>query len=195
MPTQWQNQYTDLSNVNNGNELQNGDDILANHVNVALENGAYAKKRTDELNNDISAQGARITTLEGKNLYTHNITITATTASSVTLPTGWSFSSFTVKFQFVSTVSTTLDTKPQLRPKVLLNTELMASGFVQLVDTNDNHTASIITNVKFSGTSSTITNVKVFGIMYSLVSGKVLALDTTVSASSVVITDDVKVIN
>lgn len=45
MPTQWQDQYTDLSNVNNGNELQNGDDILAEHVNVALENGEYLKKR------------------------------------------------------------------------------------------------------------------------------------------------------
>lgn len=47
MPTQWQDQYTDLSNVNNGNELQNGDDILAEHVNVALENGAYVKREVD----------------------------------------------------------------------------------------------------------------------------------------------------
>lgn len=47
MPTQWQDQYTDLSNVNNGNELQNGDDILAEHVNVALENSAYVKREVD----------------------------------------------------------------------------------------------------------------------------------------------------
>lgn len=49
MPTQWQDQYTDLSNVNNGNELQNGDDILAQHVNVALENSAFIKRRYDEV--------------------------------------------------------------------------------------------------------------------------------------------------
>lgn len=47
MSRQWQDQYTDLSNVNNGNELQNGDDILAEHVNVALENGAYVKREVD----------------------------------------------------------------------------------------------------------------------------------------------------
>ena len=49
MPTQWQDQYTDLSNVNNGNELQNGDDILAQHVNVALENSAYIKRKQDQM--------------------------------------------------------------------------------------------------------------------------------------------------
>lgn len=53
MPRQWQNQYTDLSNVNNGNELQNGDDILAEHVNVALENGAYVKGIADTNASDI----------------------------------------------------------------------------------------------------------------------------------------------
>lgn len=53
MPTQWQNQYTNLSNVNGGNELQNGDDILAQHVNVALENGAYVKGIADTNSNDI----------------------------------------------------------------------------------------------------------------------------------------------
>ena len=48
MPTQWQDQYTDLSNVNNGNELQNGDDILAEHINVALENSAYIKNEVTD---------------------------------------------------------------------------------------------------------------------------------------------------
>lgn len=195
MATAWKDSFTPLANINNGNELQNGDDILVAPINAAIENSAYAKKKTDELNDDLSAVDTRVTTLEGKNLYTHNITITATTSSSVKLPTGWTFGSFAVKFQFVSTSSTTLDTKPQLRPKVLLNTELLASGYIQLVDTNSDYTASIITNVKFTGTSSTITNVTVYGFMYGLVSGKVLALDAKVSASAVAITDVVKVIN
>ena len=66
MPTQWQDQYTDLSNVNNGNELQNGDDILAQHVNVALENGAYAKKKADTNASDISNLGTRTTNVESR---------------------------------------------------------------------------------------------------------------------------------
>lgn len=49
MPTSWRNVYTDLSNVNSGNELENGDDILAQHINVALENGAYVKEKVDEM--------------------------------------------------------------------------------------------------------------------------------------------------
>lgn len=47
MPTQWQDRYTDLSNINNGNEIQNGDDILAEHINAAIENGAYVKREVD----------------------------------------------------------------------------------------------------------------------------------------------------
>lgn len=47
MPTQWQDRYTALSNINNGYEFENGDDILAEHVNVAIENAAYAKKVAD----------------------------------------------------------------------------------------------------------------------------------------------------
>ena len=66
MPTQWQDQYTDLSNVNNGNELQNGDGILAEHVNVALENGAYAKKKADTNASDISNLGTRTTNVESR---------------------------------------------------------------------------------------------------------------------------------
>ena len=66
MPTQWQDQYTDLSNVNNGNELQNGDDILAEHVNVALENGAYAKKKADTNASDISNLETRTTNIESR---------------------------------------------------------------------------------------------------------------------------------
>lgn len=59
MATAWQDQFTELSNINDGNELQNGDDILAEHINTALENGAYVKGLTDELDE-------RVTTLEGK---------------------------------------------------------------------------------------------------------------------------------
>lgn len=47
MPTQWQDRYTDLSNINNGNEFENGDDVLAEHLNAALENVAYLKKIVD----------------------------------------------------------------------------------------------------------------------------------------------------
>ena len=72
MPTQWQNRYTELSNVNSGNELQNGDDVLANHVNVALENGAYVKGIADtnatnigNLQNDVSNIQGDITDIEG----------------------------------------------------------------------------------------------------------------------------------
>ena len=47
MPTQWQDRYTDLSNINNGNEFEDGDDVLAEHLNAALENVAYLKKIVD----------------------------------------------------------------------------------------------------------------------------------------------------
>lgn len=44
MATAWQDRFTPLANINNGNEIQNGDDILAEHIDAAIENGAYAKK-------------------------------------------------------------------------------------------------------------------------------------------------------
>lgn len=47
MPTQWRDRYTPLSNINNGYEFENGDDILAEHINAAIENAAYAKKVAD----------------------------------------------------------------------------------------------------------------------------------------------------
>lgn len=47
MPTQWQDRYTDLSNINNGNEFEDGDAVLAEHLNAALENVAYLKKIVD----------------------------------------------------------------------------------------------------------------------------------------------------
>ena len=65
MPTQWQNRYTELSNVNSGNELQNGDDVLAQHVNVALENGAYVKGIADTNANNISTLQGNVSTLQG----------------------------------------------------------------------------------------------------------------------------------
>ena len=39
MATAWKDSFTPLANINNGNELQNGDDVLAEHINTAIENG------------------------------------------------------------------------------------------------------------------------------------------------------------
>lgn len=47
MATAFNKNYTELSNVNNGNQLQNGDDILGDHVNVALQNTAHFKDLTN----------------------------------------------------------------------------------------------------------------------------------------------------
>lgn len=47
MATAFNKNYTELSNVNSGNQLQNGDDILGNHVNVALQNTAHFKELTN----------------------------------------------------------------------------------------------------------------------------------------------------
>lgn len=94
MPTQWQDQYTDLSNVNSGNELQNGDDILAEHVNVALENGAYAKKLADS-----------------KVLYEHYVCIrgTATTIKGVGFADETVGNSFRIYFKYYNKYNTPLD--------------------------------------------------------------------------------------
>ena len=47
MPTSFNNNYTELSAINGGNQLQNGDSILAEHVNDALQNTAHFKELTD----------------------------------------------------------------------------------------------------------------------------------------------------
>lgn len=47
MATAFNKNYTELSNVNSGNQLQNGDDILGEHVNAALQNTAHFKELTN----------------------------------------------------------------------------------------------------------------------------------------------------
>lgn len=47
MATAFNKNYTELTNVNSGNQLQNGDDILGEHVNVALQNTAHLKDLTN----------------------------------------------------------------------------------------------------------------------------------------------------
>lgn len=43
MATSFNNKYTELEDINSGNQLQDGDDILANHMNSALQNTAHLK--------------------------------------------------------------------------------------------------------------------------------------------------------
>lgn len=92
MAIAWQDRFTPLANVNNGNELENGDTATGEHITIALENGAYAKKKTDENASEISSVKNRttnlegrtsiletkVTTLEGKHLYRHDVTINGT---------------------------------------------------------------------------------------------------------------------
>lgn len=66
MATAWQNRFTPLSQVNNGNELENGDTATGEHITIALENGAYAKGKADQNESDITALGNRTTSLEGR---------------------------------------------------------------------------------------------------------------------------------
>lgn len=47
MPTSFNNNYTELSDVNSGNQFQNGDGINANEMNVALQNTAHFKALTN----------------------------------------------------------------------------------------------------------------------------------------------------
>ena len=39
----WENKYTELSNVNSGNKIEDSDVIIAEHANVALQNAAHLK--------------------------------------------------------------------------------------------------------------------------------------------------------
>lgn len=70
MATAWRDIYTDLSTINNGNEIEDGDTATGEHITVALENGAYAKKLADQnaadivtINGDIDSIEQRLTTL------------------------------------------------------------------------------------------------------------------------------------
>lgn len=45
MAIAWQDRFTPLANVNNGNELEDGDTATGGHITVALENGEYVKNR------------------------------------------------------------------------------------------------------------------------------------------------------
>lgn len=153
MATQWRDQYTDLSNVNSGNELQNGDDVLAEHVNVALENGAYAKKITDQLTTLYSNVDGRVTTLELKKIYTHNITISTSNATaSGGTPTGWTFDSLVVRFQIISTANYNLITKQRVTTRVVSNSYFVANGFISFIDSNTGtkYLAGNIVSAKFN---------------------------------------------
>lgn len=159
MATQWRDQYTDLSNVNSGNELQNGDDVLAEHVNVALENGAYAKKITDQLTTLYSNVDGRVTTLELKKIYTHNITISTSNATaSGGSPTGWTFDSLVVRFQIISTANYNLITKQRVTTRVVSNSYFVANGFISFVDsdTGTKYLAGNIVSAKFNTSGNLI---------------------------------------
>lgn len=58
MATKWKKTYTDISNVNGGNEYETGDHITKETVNVALNNTAYLQqtKVTAESNKDLVTQ-------------------------------------------------------------------------------------------------------------------------------------------
>ena len=110
MATAWQDRFTPLANINNGNEIQNGDDILSEHINAAIENGAYAKKVTDQLTTLYTNLDGRVVTLENKKFYTHNIKITCTSASQAL--TNWNFVRFDAYFTIVSPSSLSFSDNP-----------------------------------------------------------------------------------
>ena len=58
--------FKELSTINSGNQLQNGDISVVNQVNCAIENTGYLKDQTDDLDE-------RTTALEGKTLKNHAI--------------------------------------------------------------------------------------------------------------------------
>lgn len=99
MATAWQDRFTPLENINNGNELQNGDDILSAPINAAIENSAYAKKLADS-----------------KILYEHNISITGTasTIKGVGVPDETVNNSFHIYFKFLNKYNTQLNSVSNL---------------------------------------------------------------------------------
>ena len=159
MATAWQDSFTPLANINNGNELQNGDDILAEHINAAIENGAYAKKMTDQLTTQYSNLDGRVTTLENKKIYTHNIAIACTSVTSQALA-NWTFVRFDAQFTIVSPSSLSFSNDySRVFSNVPTNVNLQASGYVTLVDTSTGtiYTTAIITSIRFQPSRIIIT--------------------------------------
>lgn len=181
MPTQWQDRYTDLSNINNGNEFEDGDDVLAEHINASIENGAYAKKMTDQLTTLYTSLDGRVVTLENKKFYTHNITITCTSASSSQTLANWTFVRFDVHFTIVSPSSLSFSNNySRVYNNVPANVELQASGYVTLKDssTGSIYTVAIITSIRFTSDRITIT-----GFLFdTAANNKVVAIDVSYTA-------------
>ena len=116
MPTQWQDQYTDLSNVNNGNELQNGDDILAEHVNVALENSAYVKREVDCMK-----------------LYEHRIIISG---NNLTLKSNYGSTTESVTNNFICEIILLTNSNTQLTTLSALYSQALTSGIASKSEYN-----------------------------------------------------------
>ena len=178
MATAWKDSFTPLANINNGNEIQNGDDILAEHINAAIENGAYAKKVTDQLTTLYTLLDGRVVTLEHKKFYTHNITISCTSASSSQSLANWTFVRFDAYFTIVSPSSSSFGNNySRVYSNVAKNVELQASGYVTLKDTSTGsiYTAAIITSIRFTSNRIIIT-----GFLFdTAANNKVVALDVS----------------
>lgn len=178
MATAWKDSFTPLANINNGNELQNGDDVLSEHINTAIENGAYAKKVTDQLTTLYTNLDGRVVTLENKKFYTHNITISCTSASSSQSLTNWNFVRFDAYFTIVSPSSSSFGNNySKVYNNVSKNVELQASGYVTLKDSSTGkiYTAAIITSIRFTSDRITIT-----GFLFDTASNnKVVAMDVS----------------
>lgn len=181
MATAWKDSFTPLANINNGNELQNGDDVLAEHINTAIENGAYAKKATDQLTTLYTNLDGRVVTLENKKFYTHNITISCTSASSSQSLTNWTFVRFDAYFTIVSPSSSSFGNNySRVYNNVSKNVELQASGYVTLKDSNTRkiYTVAIITSIRFTSNRIIIT-----GFLFDTASNnKVVALEVSYEA-------------
>ena len=181
MATAWKDSFTPLANINNGNELQNGDGILAEHINTAIENGAYAKKVTDQLTTLYTGLNERVVTLENKKFYTHNITISCTSASSSQSLTNWTFVRFDAYFTIVSPSSSSFGNNySRVYNNVSKNVELQASGYVTLKDSSTGkiYTAAIITSIRFTSNRIIIT-----GFLFDTASNnKVVALEVSYEA-------------
>lgn len=181
MATAWQDRFIPLANINNGNEIQNGDDILSEHINAAIENGAYAKKVTDQLTTLYTLLDGRVVTLENKKFYTHNITISCTSASSSQPLSNWTFVRFDAYFTIVSPSSLSFSNNySRVWNNVSKNVELQASGYVTLKDssTGNIYTAAIITSIRFTSDRITIT-----GFLFdTAANNKVVAIDVSYTA-------------
>lgn len=194
MATSWINRYVDPENVNSGNELQNGDNILADHVNTALENGFYIKGLVDQHTTDITGLNGRITTLELKKLYTHNITISTNNATaSGGTPTGWTFDSLVVRFQIISLANYNLITQQRVTTRVISNSYFVANGFISFVDsdTGTKYLAGNIVSAKFN----TSGNLVVQATMNVLSSNVVTSLVVEYTSSNYTINDSYKEIS